>query len=379
MTLEKQQWNIEQCNRCHQCKASPVQTSKKFAPLCPAIEYGQFHAYSASGKIITSYALMHGSAQYTPEALDSITTCSMCGDLKRQIREMGAVITPAMFADTAAIMAPDALRPDSNVLIERDLSYGPHERHRLDIFRPSNAATGSPVVVYVHGGGFVQGDKGSFGGPFYDNIGAWAVQAGAIGVTMNYRLAPQNPWPAGAEDIAAALDLLQVEVAARGGDPASIFLMGQSAGAAHVASFVAMPALRRGLPIAGAIMLSGLYDLATFPHGPMEAAYYGTDAAGFAAKSSLGGLLESPVPCLFSIAEYDPEKFQQQAVLLIARWFAERGVLPAHPVPVRSQSYVARARHRQAKRSACPRTPGIHSKASRAPRHVPRRRLRFIV
>lgn len=79
MSLEKQRWNIEQCNRCHQCKASPVQTSKKFAPLCPAIEYGQFHAYSASGKIITGYALMHGSAEYTPEALESITTCSMCG------------------------------------------------------------------------------------------------------------------------------------------------------------------------------------------------------------------------------------------------------------------------------------------------------------
>lgn len=252
----------------------------------------------------------------------------MNGDLRRQIREMGAVITPTMVEDTAAIMAPDALRPDNNVLIERDISYGPHERHRLDIFRPSNATTGSPVVVYVHGGGFVRGDKGGPGQPFYDNIGAWAVQAGAIGVTMNYRLAPQSPWPAGAEDIAAALDLLQVEVVARGGDPASIFLMGQSAGAAHVASFVAMPTLHRGQPIAGAIMLSGIYDLATFPPGPMEAAYYGTDTAGYAAKSSLAGLLKSSVPCLFSVAEYDPEKFQQQAALLIARWFAERDVLP---------------------------------------------------
>lgn len=79
MSLEKQRWNIEQCNRCHQCKASPVQTSKKFAPLCPSIEYGQFHAYSASGKIITAYALMKGRATYTKEVMDSITACSMCG------------------------------------------------------------------------------------------------------------------------------------------------------------------------------------------------------------------------------------------------------------------------------------------------------------
>lgn len=79
MTLEKQRWNIEQCNRCHQCKANPKQTSKRFAPLCPSIEYGQFHAYSASGKIITAYALMHGRADYTQEVMDSITACTLCG------------------------------------------------------------------------------------------------------------------------------------------------------------------------------------------------------------------------------------------------------------------------------------------------------------
>lgn len=79
MTLEKQRWNIEQCNRCHQCKANPRLTSKQFAPLCPSIEYGQFHSYSASGKIITAYALMNGRADYTEEVMDSITACTLCG------------------------------------------------------------------------------------------------------------------------------------------------------------------------------------------------------------------------------------------------------------------------------------------------------------
>lgn len=248
-------------------------------------------------------------------------------NLWKQIREMGAVLSPTTFADTAALLAPTALRADG-LTIERDLVYGPHERHRLDLFHVPDDAAGKSVLVYVHGGGFVQGDKRAPGLPFYDNFGAWAAQTGAVGVTVTYRLAPQHPWPAGAEDLAAAVDLLQAQVSARGGDPKSIFLVGQSAGAAHVASYLATPALHRGPQVAGAVLLSGLYDLATFERGPLEAAYYGTDPAGFAAKSALAGLLETPVPCLFSIAEYDPPRFQQQAALLVGHWFAKRGGLP---------------------------------------------------
>ncbi len=40
------------------------------------------------------------------------------------------------------------------------------------------------MVVFVHGGGFVQGDKGAADAPFYNNFGAWAVRAGFVGVTM---------------------------------------------------------------------------------------------------------------------------------------------------------------------------------------------------
>lgn len=245
----------------------------------------------------------------------------------KQIRELGAVLAPTTFADTAAILAPTALRPDG-ITIERDLAYGPDERHRLDLFHAPDDTDDKPVLVYVHGGGFVQGDKRAPGLPFYDNFGAWAAQTGAVGVTVTYRLAPQHPWPAGAEDLASALDLLQAQVGARGGDPESIFLIGQSAGAAHVASYLATPALHRGSAVAGAVLMSGLYDITTFEHGPLEAAYYGVDPADFDTRSSLRGLLETPVPCLFSIAEHDPPKFQQQALLVAERWFAKWGKWP---------------------------------------------------
>ena len=93
--------------------------------------------------------------------------------------------------------------------------------------------------MFVHGGGFVRGDKHIPGSPQYDLVGAWAVRHGYVGVTMTYRLAPGHVWPAGAEDVAAAVGWLQRNIAAYGGDPGKIVVAGNSAGAVHVASYVA--------------------------------------------------------------------------------------------------------------------------------------------
>ncbi len=96
---------------------------------------------------------------------------------------------------------------------------------------------------------------------------------------MTYRLAPAAPWPAGSEDVGAAVRFLHAASARWGGDPKGIFLMGQSAGAVHVAGYVAEPRLH-ALPngdIAGAIMISGLYDVARADRNPFQAAYYGQD------------------------------------------------------------------------------------------------------
>lgn len=249
-------------------------------------------------------------------------------DVRNRIGALGPALQPTTFADTAAILAPH-VRASGTVEVERNVAYGPHARHRLDIFRTSDAAAAArPAIMYVHGGGFVAGDKGRGDTPFYDNIGRWAAQSGAIGVTMNYRLAPDHGWPAAAKDIAAALALLHTRLPALGGHPDAVFLMGQSAGAAHVASYVAMTPLHHGPRLAGAIMMSGLYDVAAVPHGPMETAHYGSDRQRFAAMSSIDGLLETAIPCLFSVAEHEPQKFQQQALLLAQRWFERRGALP---------------------------------------------------
>jgi triacylglycerol lipase len=126
-----------------------------------------------------------------------------------------------MVAATMALFAPLHARSDvSGVSIQRDQRYGAHERQRLDVFAPSTpAATPRPVLMFVHGGGFIGGDKRVPDRPFYDNVGLWAVRNGLIGVTLTYRLAPDHKWPAGSDDVAAAVQWARQNIRAIGGDP----------------------------------------------------------------------------------------------------------------------------------------------------------------
>ena len=71
-------------------------------------------------------------------------------------------------------------------------------------------------------------------------------------------------------------------------------------------------------------MMSGLYDLLALKRGPFEEAYFGTDPARVASASTVDALANTDLPCLYSVAELDPEIFQQQAIRLVnARWAAK--------------------------------------------------------
>lgn len=246
-----------------------------------------------------------------------------------ELRALGTEINPQMIGGTIALYTrnlPEPLPVARHV--SRNIAYGPDFRHQLDIFT-NDEGTEKPVLVYVHGGGFVAGDKVLPGTPFYDNIGVWAAQQGFVGVTMTYRLAPDHGWPAGAQDVAAAVAWLRQNVAAHGGSPRRIFVMGQSAGAAHVASYLAMPQLHDSSPpIAGAFLFSGIYDVRTLNMGPMDVQYFGQDSSRAMQQSSLSGLVASDVPMLFTVAEHDPFKFQQQAAVLTEAWFAAKQQFP---------------------------------------------------
>ena len=237
----------------------------------------------------------------------------MSEDLAWKLLELGRVIDPPK---TAALYAPmQEKEPYAGVRIERDVKYGPAERHLLDVFMPDASSGARPVLIYVHGGGFVAGNRRSPpGAPFYDNIMLWAVKNGFVGVNATYRLAPASPWPAGAEDLGAVVQWVSEKIAERGGNPARIYLMGQSAGAVHVAGYVSHPELHKvkGGGLAGAIMISGIYDLTGSPLGDAEIAYFGSDRSRYAERSSLKGLAESQTPLMITAAELDPPRFIEQ-------------------------------------------------------------------
>jgi acetyl esterase/lipase len=237
-------------------------------------------------------------------------------DLAWKLLEIGRVID---LPRTAALYAPmQQKEPYEGVKTEREVKYGPAERHLLDVFTPETISSTRPVLIYIHGGGFIAGNKRNPGSPFYDNIMLWAVKSGFVGVNATYRLAPQFIWPAGAEDIASVVQWVTAKIAERGGDPARILLVGQSAGAVHVANYVSHPEFHKvkGGGIAGAVMVSGIYDLTASPLGDAEITYFGSDPSRYAERSSLQGLLTTKIPLMVTAAELDPPRFVEQYELM---------------------------------------------------------------
>lgn len=236
--------------------------------------------------------------------------------LEARLREIGRVVDPPR---TAELYAPLARKePYAGVKVTRDVAYGADARHRLDVFEPETRAGSRPVLVFVHGGGFVAGNKRTGTSPFYDNIMLWAVANGMVGVNMTYRLAPQHPWPAAQEDISAALRWVHANIGAVGGDTSRVVLFGHSAGAAHVAHYVAHPQfhVQPGGGIAGAVMASGLFFVPPGATNTPINAYFGNDSSRHAAQSALPGLAATRVPLLFAFAELDPPEFPAQAQAL---------------------------------------------------------------
>ena len=233
-------------------------------------------------------------------------------DIARQLSQLGRIIDPQATAKLYAPLQPT--EPYFGFRIERDLKYGPAERNRLDIFMPQATTSGRPVLIFVHGGAFVRGNKRLPDSPFYDNVMLWAVKNGFIGVNITYRLAPQSPWPAGAEDVASAVKWVADEIGERGGDPSRIYLMGHSAGAMHVASYVSHPEFYKvkngGLK--GAIMVSAIYDLTAAPLADALKVYFGNDASHYADESSLPGLLKTNIPLMAASSELDLQGFVKQ-------------------------------------------------------------------
>lgn len=253
---------------------------------------------------------------------------------RRALRALGADLTPEMVQGTVAIASVD-IDPAiyDGVQAITDIAYGTHERHRLDVYRRASTAAGRPVLVYVHGGGFVRGAKNSDQTPYFRNLGAWAVQQGWVAVVINYRLAPESGYPSGAQDIAAAMTWTVENIAAHGGDASRVFLAGQSAGAMHVSDYIVGHGGfgPHGRALAGAILVSCLYDVSRASHKDNHVAYWGKNFSAWADYATLPGLLATDLPLLCTVSEFDEQEFQDHAAQFVSAWHARHGTYaPMH-------------------------------------------------
>jgi acetyl esterase/lipase len=125
-----------------------------------------------------------------------------------------------------ALLGP-AFAADTNAVIKRNIPYvaSGHERQVLDIYAPPQAKD-LPVVFWIHGGGWQTGDKSSV-----QQKPQAFVDKGFVFVSTNYRLLPQVDIGTINHDIAKSLGWVYQNIAAHGGDPRRIFVMGHSAGA----------------------------------------------------------------------------------------------------------------------------------------------------
>ena len=256
-----------------------------------------------------------------------MTRNEIAAAIRTQGNRIDVLATKALYAPLAA----DA--PRAGVTREADIAYGTHERQRLDVYRPDGAVGASPILVFVHGGGFVRGSRAERA-----NAGWWFASQGVVTVVPGYRLAGDAAWPAGAQDVAAACAWVRAHAARIGGDPDRIVLCGESAGAAHLAAATLVRDLQAGPPPAGVVLVSGVYDarleyLARTQFGtptpdPRNDAYFGDDPSLLAARSTIELVDAAPLPLLITYAELDPPQMQVQAGALFSRLVTRHGFAP---------------------------------------------------
>jgi acetyl esterase len=121
------------------------------------------------------------------------------------------------------------------IALEREITIEtPAAELRALVFAPEAEPHGLPVILHLHGGGFVFMLPDSFAKTWKET----AIAANAIVVSLDYRLAPEHPYPAALDDCVAVYRWLRAHAAELGGDPQRVAIAGESAGGGLAASTV---------------------------------------------------------------------------------------------------------------------------------------------
>ncbi|MBV9293641.1 MAG: alpha/beta hydrolase [Frankiales bacterium] len=167
--------------------------------------------------------------------------------------------TPEAARQAFRFMTVDLRRPESVVAVKETADVTIPTEHGgipARIYRPDSAAESLPTVVFIHGGGFVIGDIET-----HDNQArSICAQAEAVVVSIDYRLAPEAPWPAAVEDAHVAVRWAADSIDSLGGDADRLAVAGDSAGG-NLSAVVALLCREDGPRLAAQFLIYPATDL----------------------------------------------------------------------------------------------------------------------
>ncbi len=189
----------------------------------------------------------------------------------------GALLTRRVFDDGAVSMrARNAQFADAQIRVQRDLAYLPSgsalagaapRDTQLDVYRSSGASGPAPTVIWIHGGGWVSGDKADPAHYLTRLAGA-----GFTVVSLNYSLAPERRYPLAIAQLNEALRFVVAQASEFDVDPTRLVLAGDSAGAnlaSQLAAMITNPEFAREVGmipsigadrVRGVLLNCGVYD-----------------------------------------------------------------------------------------------------------------------
>jgi acetyl esterase/lipase len=214
----------------------------------------------------------------------------------------------------------------------------PEGELRLDVLAPisAGAVPSRPVVIYLHGGGWHEGDRGAAMHPWLNPL---LASRGFVTIAPTYRLSGTATWPAQIDDVNDAVTWAREHVAEFGGDPSRVGIWGFSAGA-HLA---ALAALAENSPLRAVALAACPSDVRASPTDASNEVtrllgHPGT-AAELAELSPVCQVRAEPPPLLIVHGTQDEVVPFQQAVALRDALQASGGEVEWHPVEGGSHSW----------------------------------------
>jgi acetyl esterase/lipase len=212
----------------------------------------------------------------------------------------------------AALQIFNALVPKDaeSLRTSTEFAYGPDPRQKLDMYVPRQSVGRLPVVVFVHGGSWAEGDKSGYG-----FVGRALAAKGFLTLVINYRLHPKDRYPAFVDDVALALRWAADNATALNGDPQKLFAMGHSAGAYNIAMAVLDEKYANTRPqLAGVITLAGPFDFLPLDTRVTRAVF--GDVADLPATQPVNHVRKDAPPFLILHGSDDKTVFPRNAVAL---------------------------------------------------------------